>query len=199
MLTWNEFFLPLSVFAFATSITPGPNNLMLTASGANFGFWRTVPHILGIVWGCALLLLCVGAGLGAVFVSFPWLQQLLRVVGAAYLLYLAWQIASAGRSRTQAAAKPMSFWQAAAFQFVNPKAWIMAVSAMTSFPQAGEGYWWSAWAVIAVFCVVNLPSVTVWAGFGTVIGRWLQGEVALRSFNLSMGGLTAASVVLLFV
>ena len=120
--------LPLALFAFVSSITPGPNNVMLTASGATFGYRRTLPHMLGISAGVAVMLLMVGAGLGTVFETMPVLYSILKYVGAGYLLYLAWRIASAnGMDGAAARSKPFTFLEAAAFQWVNPKAWIMSV------------------------------------------------------------------------
>ena len=128
LLPSSSVLLPLAAFIFVSSITPGPNNVMLTASGANFGYQRSVPHMLGISVGATLMLLVVGAGLGAVFARWPQLYTLLQWVGAAYLVWLAWKIATAGRVQTgQAKPQPLNFWQAAAFQWVNPKAWLMSV------------------------------------------------------------------------
>ena len=129
-------------FTFATSVTPGPNNAMLTASGANFGFRRAVPHMLGIILGFPAMVLAIGLGLGTVFSALPWLHLALKYVGAAYMLYLAWRIATAERGKGAAAAKPISFFEAAGFQWVNPKAWIMGVGALAAYtvPEAPVSY-----------------------------------------------------------
>jgi len=129
------------LFAFVSSITPGPNNTLLLASGVNFGFRRSMPHALGISLGFMLLVIAVGLGLGEVFKVFPWAYTVLRYVGAAYLLYLAWKIATAGgmSDSNEEHGKPMTFLGAAAFQWVNPKAWIMALGAITTYTPA-EGY-----------------------------------------------------------
>ena len=172
-------------FAFVTSATPGPNNLMLLASGANFGFKRTIPHMLGIGCGMILLLLVTLTGLGEVFTRLPAAQTALKVVGVLYLLWLAWKIASAPVTDTTSAndaesnlpenvAQPMRWWQAAAFQFVNPKAWMMALGAVSSFTLAGEQYWLSGLVLMIVFFFVNVPSVSMWAGFGVVIQQFLS-------------------------
>ena len=188
-------------FAFVTSITPGPNNLMLLASGANFGFKRTIPHMLGISLGMAALLLCIIAGLGTLFIQFPMAQTVLKVLGAAYLLWLAWKIAFAPvgelKGRETGEAKPMTWWQALLFQFVNPKAWMMAIGAVSSFTLAGEQYWVSGTVLIMVFAFVNLPSVSVWAGFGVMIQHWLSNSKRQRHFNWVMGILTALTVVMM--
>ena len=188
-------------FAFVTSATPGPNNLMLLASGANFGFRLTIPHILGIGLGMALLLLLTLAGLGELFARFPVLQNALKVIGVAYLLWLAWKIAtapvmddnSAGVSKISNG-QPMQWWEALAFQFVNPKAWMMALGAVSSFTLSGEQYWFSGLVLLVIFVVVNIPSVSIWAGFGVVIQQFLASAQRKRQFNLMMGLLTAATV-----
>ncbi|WP_426414897.1 LysE family translocator [Aestuariirhabdus sp. LZHN29] len=195
-----ETLLALVVFAFVSSATPGPNNLMLTASGINYGFVRTIPHMLGIPGGFALLCLLVAFGLGTLFQSYPVLQEALKWIGCAYLLYLAWCIARATPPTADAevqAGKPFTFVQAAGFQFVNPKAWVMAITAMSSFTLAGDGYTTSALMVAAVFVVVNLPSVSLWAGFGSLLRRMMSDPRKLRAINLMLAGLTAGSVVLI--
>ena len=186
-------FLFLLVFAFVTSITPGPNNLMLLASGVNFGFWRTVPHMFGIAGGFATLLF--GVGLGSVLKAYPALDLALKIAGGAYLLYLAWKIAM---SRSLAAkggarAAPMTFLQAAVFQWVNPKAWVMAVTAMAVYTNT-QAPFLSMLLVTAAFAAVNLPSVSVWAGFGMGLRGFLADPVRLKWFNIAMGVALAATL-----
>ena len=186
--------VPLAMFIFVSSITPGPNNVMLTASGANFGYQRSVPHMLGITVGAAFMLLLVGAGLGALFGQLPQLYMLLQWVGAAYLVWLAWKIARAGQvGRSDAKPQPFSFWQAAAFQWVNPKAWLMSVGVVAAYtsPQA---YWPSLMLGVLVMLVVNYPCISVWTLFGSVIGRWLQSPRALQAFNWLMAALLLLSL-----
>ena len=189
-----EIFLALVVFAFTTSITPGPNNMMLFASGVNFGFVRTIPHMCGIGAGFLVLLLAVGFGLGALLETVPWLYTLLKFAGGAYLLWIAWKI---GTSRSlgegTAGARPMTFLQAAAFQWVNPKAWVMAVSAMATYTDAGN-YTVSVLLVGVAFALVNFPSVSTWAGFGSALRQWLSDPVRLKWFNISMALLLVASL-----
>lgn len=199
-----ELQLILAMFSFAlvTSVTPGPNNLMLLASGANFGFKRTIPHMLGIACGMILLLFVSLLGLGVIFTRLPVAQLTLKVVGVLYLLWLAWKIASAPVAETSrhtgdeavSSAQPMRWWQAAAFQFVNPKAWMMALGAVSSFTLSGEQYWLSGLALMIVFFLVNLPSISLWAGFGVVIQQFLSSVRRKRQFNIMMGLLTAATV-----
>jgi threonine/homoserine/homoserine lactone efflux protein len=185
----------LVLFAFASSITPGPNNVMLLASGANFGLRRTVPHMLGISGGHAFMVALVGLGLLGLFAAVPWLrtgadggQRGLPVCG--------WHGRSPTPPRPRAAeakGRPLTFLQAAAFQWVNPKAWYMAIYAQTNFAP-GDGAWGGAVLVALVFAAVNLPSVTVWAWGGTQISRWLRGPGRLSAFNITMALLLVASL-----
>lgn len=190
-----EIFLSLLLFAFTTSITPGPNNMMLLASGVNFGFRRTIPHMLGIGSGFLSLLLAVGFGLGAVLAAFPPLFLALKVAGGLYLLWIAWKI---GTSRSLGegggtGTRPMTFLEAAAFQWVNPKAWVMAVSAMAAYT-AKDAYFMTVLIVALAFAVVNLPSVSTWAGFGAVLREWLSHPVRLKWFNITMALLLVLSL-----
>ena len=188
-------FLALLVYALVTSITPGPNNLMLLASGVNFGIARTVPHMLGISIGFLALLLAVGFGLGAVLTAFPALHMALKIAGAAYLLYLAWKIAMSRSisDKKGAEGRPMRFIDAAAFQWVNPKAWVMAITAMAVYTNPDHPFVSVALISIA-FTIVNLPSVSVWAGFGTALRGFLSDPVRLKWFNIAMGALLAATL-----
>ncbi|MBV2184964.1 MAG: LysE family translocator [Rhizobium sp.] len=184
----------LVTFAFATSITPGPNNMMLFASGVNFGFRRTIPHMLGIGAGFLSLLIGVGLGLGALLSTVPILYTGLKIAGGIYLVYIAWKI---GSSRTlgegKSSAQPMTFFWAAAFQWVNPKAWVMAVTAMAVYVDP-DSYVWSVFLIGLVFAAVNLPSVSTWAGFGSVLREWLSVPVRLKWFNITMAVLLVASL-----
>lgn len=196
----NTIIIPLLTFAVAACITPGPNNIMLTASGANFGFKRTIPHILGICFGLEFLMLVVALGFNILFSLYPQLQVLLKVAGSVYLLYLAWKIATSKKPvGLEDKGRPFTFVQAAAFQLLNPKALMMAVTSMSTFTLAGDRYFVSAMVVMFVYSVICLPSISAWASFGTAIGRLLKSNRAFRIFNLSMGGLTAASVGLILM
>lgn len=183
------------LFAFVSSITPGPNNTMLLASGVNFGFRRSMPHALGISIGFMLLVIAVGLGLGEVFKVLPWAYTLLRYVGAAYLLYLAWKIATSGgmSESNDEHGKPMTFLGAAAFQWVNPKAWIMAIGAISTYTPM-QGYFTNVIVIAAVFALINLPSVSVWAGCGTLLRNVLRDRRWLRLFNWGMALLLVASL-----
>jgi threonine/homoserine/homoserine lactone efflux protein len=188
-----ELFLALLGFAFVTSVTPGPNNMMLLASGVNFGLRRTVPHMLGISMGHALMVFLVGLGLAGIFTAWPPALTVLKVASVAYMLWLAWKIAHAGAPGTgKASAQPMTFLQAAAFQWVNPKAWAMALGAVAAYVPSPSV---QAYALVAlVFSAVNLPSVTVWAAAGQAVRRWLDGPGRLRVFNVTMAVLLVVSL-----
>jgi threonine/homoserine/homoserine lactone efflux protein len=190
--------LALTVFAAVSSGTPGPNNVMILASGVNFGFKRSMPHLFGISLGFCFMIFCVGMGLQTMFVQFPILEALLRYMGAAYLLWLAWKLANSGPiSQTDGAvAKPMSFLAAAAFQWVNPKAWIMIISAITTYAaSAGStSKIGQVLLVVLIFGVVNLPLVACWAAFGSGMRKFLQDPKKLRIFNITMAMLLVASL-----
>lgn len=181
-------------FAFVTSITPGPNNMMLLATGANFGFRRGMPHLLGVSIGHAFLVLVVGLGLAGLYARFPQLQLALKVAAVAYMLWLALKIARSGRPEAKAAGgRPIRFFEAAAFQWVNPKGWFMAITAATSFAQ-GEGAG-AAFSVAVPFLLVNLPSCACWLGLGQGMQRLLTNDWRLRAFNFTMAALLLASLV----
>ncbi|OIQ83534.1 cysteine/O-acetylserine efflux protein [mine drainage metagenome] len=190
--------LAFALFALAASITPGPNNLMLLASGANFGFRASLPHLLGVAAGFMLLVTSVGFGLAEVFARLPWLYTAMRWGGAAYLLYLAWRIARSAppdpSRRSSGEARPMSFAGAVAFQWVNPKAWLMAVSAFSTYVPVTRGTPVLLGAVL-LFGAINLPSITAWALGGVHLGRLLQTRRRALAFNLLMSALLVASLL----
>ena len=181
-------------FAFVSSITPGPNNLMLMASGANFGFRRTIPHMLGIGLGFVFMVVLVGAGLVQVFDAYPVSYAVLRVASVLYLLWLAWKIANAAPVRAgKATGTPMTFLQAAAFQWVNPKAWAMALTAVSVYTPDNT---FRAVALVAVvFGAVNLPSVSCWTLLGQQMARVLTNPARRVAFNWTMAALLVASLL----
>lgn len=183
-------------FGFVMSITPGPNNIMLWASGANFGLRRTLPHMLGINCGFGSLLLLCGLGLGALFEAFPVVQLILKVVGAIYLLYLAYRLTTASFKANSEDKRPLSFWEAAGFQYANPKAWVMGLTAMSTFALIEQSFALNALVITLIFMVINLPCISVWALFGTAMGRFLSSPRRLRIFNGLMATLLVATVVL---
>ncbi len=189
-----EILTGLILFAFASSITPGPNNIMLLASGANFGLRRTVPHMLGISIGHAVMVTLVGLGLIQIFDAYPPIRTALMIISAVYLLYLAWKVANAAPPpEATTTARPLTFLQAAGFQWVNPKAWYMAIYAQTNFAPE-DGAIWGAVAVALVFACTNLPSVTVWAWGGVQMRRFLSTPLRLRMFNVTMAVLLVVSL-----
>jgi threonine/homoserine/homoserine lactone efflux protein len=188
-----DLMIALVGFAFASSITPGPNNLMLLASGVNFGLRRTVPHMLGISFGHALMVFLVGLGLAGLFLAEPRLVVALKVASVTYMLWLAWKIATAAPPREGApVGRPFTALQAAAFQWVNPKAWAMALTATAVYAQDRSA---ATMAVVAViFCAVNLPSVAVWAAMGQALRRLLDRPGWRVAFNRGMAVLLVLSL-----
>jgi threonine/homoserine/homoserine lactone efflux protein len=188
----TEILIALGAFAFVASVTPGPNNLMLMTSGANYGIRRTLPHYLGVVFGFLLMIVLVGVGLISVFEAYPIVYELLRYFSIAYLSYLAWKIATARPQATEAGGKPLSALQAALFQWVNPKAWSMALTALTVYaPSQGL----ASVALVALICaLVNIPSVFVWVVLGSNLQRLLGSDTRLRIFNYTMALLLLASL-----
>lgn len=187
-----DVFIALTAFAFVSSITPGPNNLMLMASGANFGLRRTVPHMLGVALGFSLMVVLVGIGLAEIFQRLPTAHLVLKIVSVLYLGWLALKIARAAPPREGGAAgRPFTFLQAAGFQWVNPKAWAMALTAVTVYA-AGDLY--AILAVAAVFGAVNLPSITVWVMLGRQMRRFLTSPRRLAGFNWTMAALLIGSL-----
>ncbi|WP_299613214.1 LysE family translocator [uncultured Tateyamaria sp.] len=188
-----ELITALAAFAFVSSITPGPNNLMLMASGANFGFRRTIPHMLGVGLGFVFMVLLVGAGLVQVFDAYPISHTILKALSVAYLLYLAWKIANAAPIADKGdKGTPMTFLQAAAFQWVNPKAWTMALTAVTVYTP--DTTLWAIATVAVVFGAINLPSVSSWTLLGQQMARVLTNPARLAAFNWTMAVLLVASL-----
>lgn len=183
----------LAAFALVSSITPGPNNLMLMASGANFGFRRSIPHMLGIGIGFCLMVLLVGAGLVQVFDSYPISHVILKICSVLYLLFLAWKIANAAPVKAgEGKGTPMTFLQAAAFQWVNPKAWSMALTAVTVYTPDTT---LAAIALVAlVFGAINLPAVSTWTLLGQQMARLLGNATRLTVFNRTMAALLVVSL-----
>lgn len=197
-----EQLLAFSLFTLAGAITPGPNNTISTLSGATFGFRRTLPQMLGVTVGYPLMLAALGVGLGTVFEHLPWLHTAMRYVGAAFLLYLAWKLVRANAPETAGSARPVGFFEALLFQWLNPKAWSIALGAIAAFTTPGL----SAAAFlgeVAVFTLVSalitFPSLTVWCLFGVAIAAMLKDERRRRIFNYSLAGVLVLSIVFLFL
>lgn len=194
-------FLSMLGFLWVAAITPGPNNMLLTTAGANFGFLRSAPLMIGIMLGMQLMLLMVAFGVGGLLLLYPSLHLLLKIAGSLYLLWLAWKIGTAAYEPLEtgvAPSRPIPFWQGGLLQLVNPKAWLMALGAVASFSLAGEGYIHSVVAISFGMFLVNLVAGIIWLGFGTLIGRLLRSRRAWKIFNISMGLLTAACVLLIW-
>ncbi|PRX05495.1 UNVERIFIED_ORG: threonine/homoserine/homoserine lactone efflux protein [Martelella mediterranea] len=191
----NETLLALIGFALAASITPGPNNMMVFASTVNFGFSRTLPHISGVVAGFALLMAGVGAGLGAVITAFPSLLVVAKIAGALYLLWIAWKIGTTRKMASGEATtgRPLTFFQAVGFQWVNPKGWIMGLTAMSVFTDPAD-YARSVAIVAVVFGLITIPSISLWAGFGSGLRHWLSYGNRLKWFNIVMALVLVASL-----
>lgn len=185
------------LFTFSSTLTPGPNNLMIMNSGLNYGLKKSMPHYLGICLGFPLMVMIVGLGFGAVFTQYAWIKSVLKWLGAIYMLYLAWRIAvSVVHVNDSARTAPLSFWEAATFQWVNPKAWIMAVSTISLFTFSTHPF--SNAAIITfIFLLVCLPCIGIWLVFGTVLQRILKEEKHQRWFNYLMATALAASVVMM--
>lgn len=197
----------IALFALVSSITPGPNNVMILASGLNFGFIRSLPHSLGIAIGFGVMLVAVGSGLHSVLETYPWAYPVMRWLGAGYLLWMAWGLAHAKAPQTAEKAginqppppsQPLGFMGAAAFQWINPKAWFMAVTAVTAYgiPGAGIG---GVVIIALLFAAICLPCVFVWAGFGVALRRALQNPKHFRQFNISMALALVASLYPLII
>jgi len=188
-----ELLTALITFAFVSSVTPGPNNLMLMTSGANFGILRTLPHLFGVVFGFVLMIILVGTGLMQVFEAYPVSYELLRAFSVIYLLYLTWKIATASTAKSaQTKTAPLSSIQAALFQWVNPKAWAMALTGVSVYAPSQS---LAAVGLIAlIFGIINLPSVFVWVVMGQKMQSFLNSGARLRLFNYSMALLLIATL-----
>jgi threonine/homoserine/homoserine lactone efflux protein len=207
-IDWANWLLPVLGFAVAMSATPGPNNIMVAASGATFGLARTVPHLIGIAVGFPLMLLLVTVGAAEPLRTWPWLHEALRWVGAAYMLWLAWHIARAepvvANADSRAAAllrgRPMTFLQGALFQWVNPKAWVTAGGTVITYITAtGTDFWAQALLLGVTFLVCTVIFVGMWAGIGAGAARVLRTPRAVQRFNWVMAALLVASLVPLFL
>ena|SRR5690606_20351300 len=179
--------LPFLLFAFVSTITPGPNNIMLASSGIRFGFLRSLPHIFGIVFGFAVLLTLSAIGIGSLVLAIPGAGTVLRMLGSGYLLYLAWQLRNMGlAAEVEAGAHPMSFVAAALFQFANPKAWVMGITGASAFLPPLQPVWLAVLVFAISFSLINLPCLSVWAAAGAMLRRALREEKWRRLFSVVM-------------
>ena len=191
-----ELLAGLAFFSFVSSITPGPNNLMVLVSGVNFGMRRTWPVVLGVCGGFTVMIALVGAGLIGVFNAYPLSYLVLKTLSICYLLFLAWKTATAAPpsgDASQRGGKPVSFFQAAMFQWVNPKAWVMALTAISAFTPPSHSLF-GVVLVAVIFGTITLPSVSAWAVLGVQLRRWLSDPVKLRVFNYTIAALLVATL-----
>ena len=205
----SEQIVALVVFILAASFTPGPNNIMLMTSGVNFGFRRTLPHIAGVICGFPLMVALIGAGFGATITAFPWIHDLVSVLGILYMLWLAWHVARAsygnapepdidhpdGLPRPVASTRPLSFLAAAAFQWVNIKGWVMAIGVMAVYMPEGMSYAAGLVVVVAIIFALGILSSSAWTIFGSIVSRWLRAPWRLKLFNWTMAALLVATLV----
>ena len=190
-----EIFWALSAFAFVASITPGPNNLMLMTSGVKYGFGPTLPHLVGVVLGFALMIAVVGLGLGILFERFPQILPVMRVAGALYMVWLAVKIALAKPiSKAEPGGRPIGFLAAAGFQWVNPKAWAMALGALAAYAGVVDSYAGGVLLIAALCALIAIPCCIAWALFGASLSRLLTDPRVARPFNWTMAALLIASI-----
>ena len=191
-----DLFLALVGFCAATAWTPGPNNLLLLTSGVNFGFARTLPQLAGISVGFPVMIVLLGLGLGQAFTAYPPLYLALKILGILYMVWLAWKVANAGpmHKETASANRPMRFHEAVLFQWVNPKAWAMALTGAATYTLP-SAYFITLLTIAGTFLVVNIPGACAWIGFGVRLRKLLQDERRVRIFNWTMAALLVASLL----
>ena len=195
-MTFMPLFIPMVGFMAIAAFTPGPNNIMLAASGANFGFTRTIPHMLGVTIGFGVMLLLLGLGLDQLFQRFPLVQQVFRTAALSFILYLAYGIARSGKSTdVKGKARPQYFWEAALFQLINPKGLVMAITVMSTFISPGFAFLPQFLTLVLSFAFITLLSVVTWAWFGMVISGFLNTATRQRFFNVTMAVLLVGSIL----
>jgi threonine/homoserine/homoserine lactone efflux protein len=191
-----DLFASFVIFAVIAALTPGPNNVMLTTTGLNFGVRRGMPHLLGICIGFPVMLALIGLGFGTLFQLFPLLHEAIKIVGIVYLVYLAWKIAGAESSSREAVpTKPISFWQSAAFQWINPKAWVMGSSALAAYTSLDNNFFLQVAIICLSFVVITFPCAGAWLVFGAGLQRFLRDPVHRKTFNIVMALLLIASIL----
>jgi threonine/homoserine/homoserine lactone efflux protein len=187
-------FIAFVVFAAVMFFTPGPNNVMLLSSGLTHGFRRTLPHIAGVTFGVAFMVAAVGLGFGTVFIAYPVLQTILKYAGAAYLIYLAAAIAMSGPPSEEGnQRRPMTFWGAAVFQWINVKGWVMVIGTITAYA-AIASFPWNILIQTAISLVMGTLSTVAWALFGSGLRPLLTSPLAVRAFNIVMAALLLVSL-----
>ncbi len=194
-----DWLLAVSLFALVMFITPGPNNLMVTAAAANFGVAATMPHMLGIALGFPAMLVALGLVADATFVLLPAVHAPLKILGALFMLYLAYKIATASPHGGRGTARPLTLIEAALFQWLNPKAWVIALAALTTYATTGHSPMRDTLTMAALFVPIGLVSIGAWALGGIAIGRLLRTPLRTRIFNLTMAVLLVVSLVPVFL
>ena len=184
-----------TLFATVSAFTPGPNNVMLAASGANFGFRASLPHILGVSMGFISLVIAAGFGLASLFAELPHLYDFMKIISFMFLVYVAWRIGGAGRMKTQSSDEPLRFWEAAMFQFVNPKGVSVIISSVTAYTSSASTLASEVLVLFVVFSIVTVGSTVTWTLFGLVIRQILNTEKRLRLFNITMASLLLVSLL----
>ena len=187
--------LSFTMFAFVSAFTPGPNNIMLAASGANFGFRASLPHILGVSVGFIALVIAAGFGLASLFSAFPHLYSLLKIISFLFLVYLAWRIGSADQTQSWRSNKPLRFWQATTFQLVNPKGVSVVISSVTAYTSSASAVANEMFILVVVFSFVTVGSTCTWTLFGLMIRQTFNTQKKLRLFNVIMASLLLASLL----
>jgi threonine/homoserine/homoserine lactone efflux protein len=198
----NQFYtftmlISITSFAFASTMTPGPNNIMLLSSGLTFGYKRTIPHALGVNFGFPIMVICVGLGVGELFEVFPFIYTILKVVGISYLLWMAWHIANTkGAPNTEKIKdKPFTFLQAALFQWVNPKAWVAAIASTAAFITDQQIAFMQVMIISCVFFVCAILSTNSWSLGGVLLKRFIQNDRLVQIFNITMAILIVGSIL----
>ncbi|WED27624.1 LysE family translocator [Vibrio sp. DW001] len=191
-----DYLISVVLFAISSSVTPGPNNIMVMTSGLNFGIRRSMPLLIGICVGFTTMLLLVGLGFGQLFTLFPQLSLVIKVIGTAYLLYLAWLIArSSNVGVTNQQVKPIGFIKGALFQWVNAKAWVVSIGAISAFTTMGESFFSQNMTIATTFFIISFPCVGIWLMFGSMLRQFLDNAAYLRWFNITMSLLLVGSVL----
>lgn len=190
-----DYYLAILTFTFVAGITPGPNNIMLVASGANHGIKKSLPHYLGVSFGFPVMVAFMGFGLGALFEKYPQIHDIIKTLGIAYLLFLAWKIATATNAKKlKKSDKPITFFQAALFQWVNPKAWVVGAGALATYT-IPEKVTESIIIIIIAYILMGLLTMGIWLAFGVGLQNWLNNEKKIKRFNISMATLLVISII----
>ena len=190
------FILSIVSFTLATVMTPGPNNIMMLSSGLNFGYKRTLPHMMGVAFGFAFMVVCVGMGINIIFDAFPLVYDIMKVVGFIYILWMAWQIANSSMDiKENKNNKPFTFIQIVLFQWVNPKAWIMAVTAISSFTLPNQDMFMQVLVIAFIYLLSGFISTNTWTLGGVFLKKLLKNKKTVKIFNISMSLLLVASIL----